>query len=121
MFKRISRPGAGLGLWVLNLVVLACIAAAPQAPAAAANGPLMVSKPWQPQMPNGWVMSEVSAVAVGPNDTVWVLQRPRALPEADRAHAAPPVLAFTRDGKFLRGFGGPGEGYEWPQVEHSLA
>lgn len=121
MFNRISRSGAGPGIRILNLVVLACLMTAPQAPAAAASGPLMVSKPWRPEMPNGWVLSEVSAVAVGPNDTVWVLQRPRALAEADRGHAAPPVLAFTGDGKYLRGFGGPGNGYEWPQVEHSLA
>lgn len=115
MFNRIFRLGIGFGIWVVVLAI------APQAPAATADGPSMVSKPWQPQMPNGWVLSEVSAVAVGPDDTVWVLQRPRALPEAERAHAAPPVLAFTGEGKYLRGFGGPGEGYEWPQVEHSLA
>ncbi|MBX7199393.1 MAG: NHL repeat-containing protein [Rhodospirillaceae bacterium] len=119
MSNRISRPGAGC--WALKLAVLTCLIATPPAHAAAANGPLMISKPWTPQLPNGWVMSEVSAVAVGPDDTVWVLQRPRALPAADRAHAAPAVLAFTSEGKYLRGFGGPGEGYEWPQVEHSLA
>ncbi|MDB5555470.1 MAG: hypothetical protein JWL86_5454 [Rhizobium sp.] len=129
MFNRIFRSGAGrrnnraIGFWVAPLVMLACMVAGAHTSAAAeARGPaVMVSKPWQPQLPNGWVLSEVSAVAVGPDDTVWVLQRPRALPEADRAHAGPAVLAFTRDGKFLRGFGGPGDGYEWPQVEHSLA
>jgi len=126
MFNRISSAGDGrhthraVSAGVLTLALLAGMSVAPRVQAA--NAPQgMVSKPWQPQMPNGWIMSEVSAVAVGPDDTVWVLQRPRALPEADRAHAGPAVLAFNRDGKYLRGFGGPGDGYEWPQVEHSLA
>ena len=57
----------------------------------------------------------------GPKDTVWILQRPRSLAEADRAHAAPPVLVFDREGRYLRGFGGPGAGYDWPQIEHTLA
>jgi DNA-binding beta-propeller fold protein YncE len=73
------------------------------------------------QMPNGWLIGEVSAVAVDAHDNVWVLHRPRTVAVADRARAAPPVLAFDRDGHFLRGFGGPGAGYEWPATEHSIA
>ncbi len=30
------------------------------------------------------------------------------------------MLAFDRHGKFLRAFGGAGEGYDWPTVEHSI-
>ena len=30
-------------------------------------------------------------------------------------------MAFDRDGNFIRGFGGPGPGYDWPTVEHSIA
>jgi hypothetical protein len=33
---------------------------------------------------------------------------------------APPVMEFDADGNYLRGWGGPGEGYEWPHMEHSM-
>ncbi|MCU1359451.1 MAG: hypothetical protein JWN99_740 [Ilumatobacteraceae bacterium] len=33
---------------------------------------------------------------------------------------APPVMEFDEDGNYLRGWGGPGEGYEWPLMEHSM-
>ncbi|MDA0205044.1 MAG: NHL repeat-containing protein [Acidobacteria bacterium] len=74
---------------------------------------------WHP--PQGKLVGDVSAVAVGPDGSVWVLHRPRSLPEQDRANAAPPVLKYDPDGRFLAGYGGPGNGYDWPQVEHSLA
>lgn len=33
---------------------------------------------------------------------------------------APPVIELDRDGTYLRGWGGPGEGYDWPLTEHSM-
>lgn len=108
-------------IWLAALLVLTCAFAIPSAQAQPAGPELVVQRPWPAALPNGWVLGEVSAVAVGPDDTVWVLQRPRTLAEGQRSHAAPPVLAFTRSGQFLRGFGGPGPGYDWPQTEHSLA
>ncbi|HEY0520185.1 MAG TPA: hypothetical protein VGC84_11895 [Ilumatobacteraceae bacterium] len=33
---------------------------------------------------------------------------------------APPVMEFDEDGNYLRGWGGPGEGYEWPNMEHTM-
>lgn len=72
-------------------------------------------------LPNGWILGEVSAVTVDHQDNVWVLQRPRSLPVEYRAHSAPPILKFDRTGKFVSGFGGPGDGYDWPTIEHSIA
>ncbi len=62
------------------------------------------------------------------SDHVWVLHRPWSLtddekaqnPEAACCTAAPPVLEFTAEGQFLRGWGGPGAGYEWPEDEHAI-
>ena len=34
--------------------------------------------------------------------------------------AAPPVLVFDEAGNFLRGWGGPGAGYDWPESEHGI-
>jgi hypothetical protein len=32
----------------------------------------------------------------------------------------PPVIELDADGRYLRGWGGPGAGYEWPKVEHGI-
>ena len=34
--------------------------------------------------------------------------------------AAPPVLEFDAAGNFIQGWGGSGQGYEWPATEHGL-
>jgi len=61
---------------------------------------------------------------------VWVLHRPRTLLADEKAAkpdqstrccvAAPAVLEFDPEGNFVRGWGGPAEGYDWPQNEHGL-
>src|SRR5689334_5868685 len=73
-----------------------------------------------PKLPNNWVLGQTPGVAVDRHDHIWVLHRPRTVPEADRAKAAPPLLEFDADGKFLRGWGGPGAGFDWPDSEHGV-
>src|SRR6185503_7280904 len=34
--------------------------------------------------------------------------------------AAPPVLEFDEEGTLVSSWGGPGAGYEWPQLEHGI-
>src|SRR5204863_6594919 len=34
--------------------------------------------------------------------------------------AAPPVLEFDQEGNLLRHWGGPGQGYEWPDSNHGI-
>src|SRR2546428_3722380 len=58
-----------------------------------------VDSTW-PKLPNNWILGPVSSVAVGPDDHVWIVHRPRSLSEAKRAQAAPPVLEFDSAGKF---------------------
>ena len=73
-----------------------------------------------PSIPNGWIFGEVSSVAVDSKDQVWILQRPATIPEAQRANAAPPVVVFDASGKYVRSWGGPAAGYEWPEREHGI-
>ncbi len=75
---------------------------------------------WPPKLPNDWVMGQMSGVAVDRRDHVWLLHRPRFIAEDKRDHAAPPVLEFDATGTFVQGWGGPGEGYEWPENEHGI-
>jgi len=100
------------------------IAAAAALPIMAAPSPAMPTL--RPEIdflkpPAGMLIGDISAVAVDAHDNLWVLHRPRSVPDADRAKAGPPILIFDRDGRYLRGFGGPGKGYDWPANEHSLA
>lgn len=72
-----------------------------------------------PQLPNHWSLGEVAAVAIGHDGHVWLLHRPRTVHGA--RSPAPAVLEFDQHGGFLRGWGGPAAGYDWPRNEHSLA
>ena len=76
--------------------------------------------PSWPTLPNDWVLGSVSSVTVDSRDHVWVLHRPRSVPDDQQANAAPPVLEFDNAGTFIRAWGGPGEGYEWPANEHGI-
>jgi hypothetical protein len=42
------------------------------------------------------------------------------VPESRKAHAAPPVLEYGPDGRFLNAWGGNGKGYDWPANEHGI-
>jgi hypothetical protein len=42
------------------------------------------------------------------------------LSDEEMPRAAPPVLEFDADGNFIQAWGGPGEGYDWPQTEHGI-
>jgi DNA-binding beta-propeller fold protein YncE len=79
-----------------------------------------VDTAWPPKLPNNWVLGQTPGVAVDRNDHIWVLHRPRTVPEAQRANAAPPLIEFDADGKFLRAWGGPGTGFDWPDSEHGV-
>lgn len=75
---------------------------------------------WPPALPDGAAVGVVTYVAVDRHDHVWVLYRSRQVP-ADRQHlAAPPVLEFDANGNFVQAWGGPADGYDWPDTEHGL-
>src|SRR5437667_151785 len=84
---------------------------------------LRVDPAWPKPLPNRWLMGQASGVAVDAQDHVWVLQRPRTLTEEPSSLCcvpAPPVLEFDPAGNLLQAWGGPGQGYDWPAVEHGI-
>ena len=85
-----------------------------------AGPPTFEVDPSWPTIPNDWVLGEVTSVAVDQEDHIWVLHRPRSIPEDQRDRAAPPVLEFDQAGQLLRSWGGPGAGYDWPGREHAI-
>ena len=73
-----------------------------------------------PELPNGWVMGVPTSVSVDSRDHVWVLSRPRTVAEDQMENAAPAVMEFDADGAFVQGWGGPADGYDWPDTEHGI-
>ena len=71
-----------------------------------------------PQLPNGWVLSNVAKIAVDSHDNVWIIHRPRTVPAGKTA--APPVVELDSNGKYIRGWGGDAPGYDWPDAEHNV-
>jgi DNA-binding beta-propeller fold protein YncE len=100
--------------------------------AAAAQGKLPHFEPdpsWPKPLPNNWMIGQVSGTAVDARDHIWILHRPRTLDEHDKYGAlkkgdccipAPPVIEFDQAGNVVSSWGGPGEGYEWPDNEHGI-
>src|SRR5436309_1703067 len=70
------------------------------------------------KIPNGWVFGQVASAATDEQDHVWVLHRPRVVRPDQKT--GPPVMEFDAAGNFIQGWGGPAEGYAWPQSEHGI-
>lgn len=84
---------------------------------------------WPKPLPNHWMLGEVSGVAVDSHDHIWIIHRPRTLTDHDKYGAdgkadccapAPAVIEFDQAGNMLQAWGGPGQGYEWPDNEHGI-
>jgi DNA-binding beta-propeller fold protein YncE len=86
---------------------------------------------WPQELPNNWIIGQVGGLAVDREDHVWVLQRPASNtvdeigasltpPRSQCCVAAPPVLEFDKQGHLLHSWGGPGEGFDWPKIEHGI-
>ena len=82
-----------------------------------------VDPAWPKPLPNQWLLGAVAGVAVDAQDHVWIVHRPSTLqPNETRSiwRAAPPVLEFDPQGNLVSSWGGPGAGYEWPDLEHGI-
>src|SRR5215471_12738086 len=85
---------------------------------------------WPKPLPNHWLLGSTIGVWVDDEDNVWIIHRSSAtLNDNEKAltrgvgeccRGAPPVLAFDRAGNLIRAWGGPGEGYEWPESNHGI-
>ena len=95
---------------------------------------LQVNPLWPQPLPNHWVFGSITGVAVDAQDHVWVTHRGADPLEGNEKGmmanpptstvccvAAPFILEFDPAGALLAHFGGPGQGYQWPQSPGSLA
>ncbi|MXW36294.1 MAG: hypothetical protein F4Z60_12705 [Chloroflexi bacterium] len=96
------------------------------------NAPLFEVDPFWPQpLPNNWLLGSTIGVSVDSDDHVWIVHRgnlaPNEIPAAldppfaeACCHPAPPILEFDQEGKLVQHWGGPGEGYDWPDSNHGI-
>jgi hypothetical protein len=111
---------AAFCLMVLTVVHWGKVAVFAQGSSAPSAMPVFEVDPSWPNLPNNWVLGVVSSVTVDKRDHVWILHRPRSVKDAFKERAAPPVLEFDADGKFLNAWGGEAQGYDWPVTEHGI-
>jgi len=85
---------------------------------------------WPKPLPNHWVLGSTIGVWVDTDDHVWIIHRSSATlannekplenGQGECCAGAPPVLEFDQAGNLLRHWGGPGQGYEWPDSNHGI-
>ena len=100
--------------------LLVAMAMTPAAIGRQAEAPAFKVDPAWPKIPNNWQFGQVASVAIDASDHVWILQRPGTLAPEEKPRAAPPLLEFDAAGTFVQAWGGPGEGYDWPNSEHGV-
>lgn len=121
MMRKTAACFAALGLIVVLLVGQRELAGVGQRPGKSPAMPVFQVDPAWPRLPNDWVMGIVSSVAVDRRDHIWILHRPLTVEEPLKNRAAPAVLQFDADGRFISAWGGPAEGFDWPDQPHGIS
>lgn len=86
---------------------------------------------WPKPLRDNWILGQVSGIAVDSHDHVWIVHRPRTILEEEKGALrkppttkcctpAPAVMEFDEQGNYVQGWGGPGQGYDWPKNEHGI-
>src|SRR4029079_4958614 len=81
---------------------------------------------WPKPLPNHWVLGSVTGVTVDSQDHIWITHRGADSlgnnekgailnPPAGCCVPAPQVLEFDQAGNLVSHWGGPGQGFDWPQ------
>ena len=126
------RHGLYVGVIFAALIIgLVAGQAAIQKTAAAqqkgASGPRFAVDPfWPKPLPNHWVLGSVTGVAVDSQDHIWITHRGADSlgnnekgailnPPTGCCVPAPQVLEFDQAGNLISHWGGPGQGFDWPQ------
>ncbi|MGH9460228.1 MAG: hypothetical protein ACRD1X_03365, partial [Vicinamibacteria bacterium] len=88
---------------------------------------------WPKPLPNHWILGSAIGVTVDPQDHVFIFHRYGTWNEGNEISAAtdpptavdccvpaPPILEFDPAGNLVGHWGGPGQGYEWPEANHGI-
>jgi DNA-binding beta-propeller fold protein YncE len=130
----LATIGAGL---VVALAAMTAFDDAAGAQGRGAAGPptYRVVPLWpQPFQDDSWVLGSITGVTVDAQNHVWVAHRGAdslqnnekgmiLIPPTSSVCCtpAPPILEFDSAGKLVSSWGGPSQGYQWPQVPGGIA
>jgi DNA-binding beta-propeller fold protein YncE len=131
--RRTVLIGTGLaGTFVALGVAQARLGAATQAQQVQAPR-FEVDPMWPRPLPNHWILGSAIGVGVDSRDHVFIIHRgdstlnqrteaggAGANPIGECCVAAPPILEFDPDGNLVNSWGGPGQGYDWPESNHGI-
>jgi sugar lactone lactonase YvrE len=82
--------------------------------------PVFEVDPNWPKLPANFRAPFVSGIQIDAAGNAWLTTRPaRAQADAQKI-VGPPIMIFDPNGNYIRGWGGPGPGYEWPASEHNI-
>jgi hypothetical protein len=103
------------GIWPLGFGAAAQPAAKPAPPL-----PVFEIDPSWPKMPANFRTPFVSGITIDPQGNAWLTTRPARAQADEGKIVGPPLMIFDANGNYLRGWGGPGPGYQWPASEHNI-
>jgi DNA-binding beta-propeller fold protein YncE len=119
---------------VLGGTLLLSVSAAALAQRGSVQAPRFEVDPmWPKPMPNRWILGSTVGVAVDAHDHVFVVHltdsfTPRTEiglatnpPTGECCAPAPNVLEYDPSGALVGHWGGPGQGYDWPEMNSGLA
>jgi hypothetical protein len=132
--KRKVMSGVALAAGIVTLGIgQAVLQQHADAQGSSVTAPLYEVDPlWPKPLPNNWLLGWTIGTWVDEQDHVWVIHRGAGglhnnergaelnPPIAECCRTAPPILVYDQDGGLVRSWGGPGEGYEWPQSNHGV-
>ena len=88
---------------------------------------------WPKPLPNHWILGSTIGVGIDSRDHVFIIHRGDSTlnqrteagaaanpPLGECCAAAPPILEFDPAGNLIKAWGGPGEGYDWPESNHGI-
>lgn len=86
---------------------------------------------WPQPLPENWITGQVSGLSIDEQDHIWIVHRQSTIQPVNAGAAqnppisiccipAPPVIEFDPAGAVVRAWGGPGEGYDWPESMHGV-
>ncbi len=131
--RRNAYIGASFVVVIITLAIASSVLERKAAvEAAGVQAPTFEVDPfWPKPLPNHWLIGMTIGVSVDAQEHVWIVHRQGSLepgelhassnpPIAQCCAAAPPVLEFDQAGNLLRHWGGPGQGYDWPNSNHGI-
>jgi DNA-binding beta-propeller fold protein YncE len=88
---------------------------------------------WPKPLPNHQLLGSTIGIGIDSKDHIFIIHRGDSTlnqrteagaeanpPIAECCRAAPPILEFDPQGNLVKAWGGPGEGYVWPESNHGI-